>query len=728
MHVHNHARAPVGLPHRAGSFPPRAAAFQRRNVTDALAQAHHSDDPARPESGSVVISGLGGVGKTQVALEHAEHVWATRAAELVVWVTAASREAITSTFARVAEDLTGVDGLTAEQGASRLLEWLSATSARWLIVLDDLRNPRDLHGLWPPTTSTGRVVITTRRRDAALRGHRRHIIELNTFTPDEALTYLHTALADQKQLLDGAAELTAALGYLPLALAQAGAYMWDRGLSCAEYRQRFANRNRRLATLVPEPEGLPDGHGETVAITWSLSMEQANQLEPAGVAGPLLEVASLLSSDGIPLAVFTSQAITRLLSEEIDHEVGIEEASDALGCLRRLSLISLDRSSATHAVRVHALVQRATRDALVPRRLGLVAKTAADALQHVWPDVERDTVLAEVLRANTDALANTAGEHLCKSRVHRVLFRAGTSLGNAGRLAQARDYFEQQHIVAREHLGASHPDTLTARREHARWRGHAGDTPGAAETFKAVLSDFLRVLGPDHPETLATRRSHAFWRGESGSPAEAAHALEELLADYRRVLGEDHPDTLVARHSLARWHGEAGQPAKAAAEMAEVLTARIRVLGPDHPDTLGTRGNLARWHGEAGEPAKAATEMAEVLAARERVLGPDHPDTLIARGNLARWQGESGDPTGAVSMLKEVLTDRIRVLGEDHPDTLTTRSNLARWRGESGDPAAATADLAALLFDCERVFGSTHPRTLGIRTSLARWRSKTADC
>jgi hypothetical protein len=641
VHVHSRGRAPAGLPYRAGSFPPRAAAFQDREATRSLSQALQSSDVGVSTSDSVVLSGLGGVGKTQVALDYAQHMWNSGAAELVVWVTATSREAIISSYARLAEELTGIDDSNPEQGAQRLLEWLTATSARWLIVLDDLQHPRDLRGLWPPLA--GQVVITTRRRDAALRGHRRHMIDLDVLIPDEAHTYLQTALADQPLLLEGAADLAAAVGYLPLALAQASAYMRDRGLSCANYRQRLINRRRPLAALVPEPEGLPDEHRDTVAGTWSLSVEQADQLEPVGVAGPMLEVASLLDANGIPLAVFTTPALTHLLTHTVGREVDGEQASDALGCLNRLSLITLDRSTTSQAVRTHALVQRATRDTLTPQRLTVVARTAADALLQVWPEVERDTVLGHVLRSNTEALSRTGGEYLWQPDGHPVLFRAGTSLGEAGLVAQARGRFQRLHTIAHTHLGPDHPDTLTTRHNHARWRGHAGDTAGAAAAFEELLADYRRVLGPDHPDTLTTRRNLAFWRGESGDPAGAAAALEEVLADYQRVLGPDHPDTLTTRHSLARWRGESGDPAGAAAAMEEVLADRLRVLGSDHPDTLGTRGNLARWRGESGDPAGAAATLEAVLADYQRVFGPDHPQTLTTRRNLVHWAKRQTD-------------------------------------------------------------------------------------
>jgi hypothetical protein len=729
VHFHQQTRPVVALPYRAGVPPQRAAAFQdRAGTTRLLEQALERGDAAvltgQPRVHTGVVSGLGGVGKTQVALDYAERVWASGKVGLWVWVTAGSREAIVSSYARLAADLTGVEDPDPEQGALRLLGWLAATSTRWLVVLDDVQNPAHLRGLWPPAASGGRAVATTRRRDAALRGHGRRLVEVDVFTPPEAEAYLRAALADQPHLLVGAAELAVELGCLPLALAQAGAYMLDRGLSCTDYHARWTDRRRSLASLLPEPDGLPDEHRATVATAWSLSVEHANRLEPAGIAGTLLDVASMLDSNGIPNDVFTTPPATDLVAQCTGREVNAEQARDGLGCLHRLNLITLAPGS---GVRVHALVQRATRDALPAQQLRAVARAAADALLHVWPEPERDTALVQVLRANSDALADVAGEHLWEPHGHPVLFRAGNSLGGTGLVAEAKDYFHQLHTTATQQLGLDHLDTLRSRSYLARWRGEAGDPAGAVAAFEELLTDLLRVLGPDHPDTLMSRDSLARWRGEAGDPAGAAAAFEEVLADRLRVLGPDHPDTLIARSNLAYWRGEAGDPAGAAAAFEELLTDLLRVLGPGHPDTLTSRSNLARWRGEAGDPAGAAAAFQELLADQLRVLGPDHPDTLIARHNLAYWRGEAGDPAGAAAAFEEVLADRLRVLGPDHPRTLFTRNNLARWRGEAGDPAGAAAAFQELLADQLRVLGPDHPDTLTSRNNFAYWRGEAGD-
>ncbi len=731
VHFHRPARAPVTLPHRAGIFPPRATAFQARAITDLLARALAPGESAVLTSGvgthTSVVTGLGGVGKTQVALDYAQRLWESADAELIVWVTAGSRATIVSSYAHVATDLTGIEDAEPEHGAQRLVEWLATTSSQWLIVLDDVQNPRDLHGLWPPVTPSGRVVVTTRRRDAALRGHRRHLIDVRVFSPSEAKGYLRAVLAEQPHLLVRANDLASALGFLPLALAQAGAYMLDRGLTCAAYLERWNDRLRSLASLVPGPEGLPDEHQATVAASWSLSVEQANRLEPVGVAGPLLEVASFLDANGVPAEVFTTNAVAEVLERTIGRRIDTEATRDGLRCLHRLNLITVDSGSSYQSVRIHTLVQRATRDALPIHRLPGVARAAGDALVLVWPDVEQNAMLGQVLRANADALAEAGAEHLWKPDGHAVLFRSGTSRGDNGLVAEARAYFLRLQAASTNHLGPDHSHTLTARHHLAHWRGEAGDPAGAVAAFEQLLADRLRVLGPDHLHTLTTRNSVARWRGETSNPAGAATALEESLAEYVRVHGSDHPETLTTRHNLAYWRGRAGDPAGGAAALETLLADSLRVLGPDHPETLTARRNLAYCYGRAGDPVRAVATLETVLADSLRVLGPDHPHTLTARNNLAYWRGRAGDLTGAVTAFEQLVADRLRVLGPVHPATLTARSNLADWRGRAGDPAGGAAALETLLADSLRVLGPDHLETLTIRSNLAYCYGRAGD-
>lgn len=276
----------------------------------------------------------------------------------------------------------------------------------------------------------------------------------------------------------------------------------------------------------------------------------------------MLHLVALLNPNGIPATVLTSPPALAYLTEHRTPDggtdpdvspraVGVDDATDALRCLHRLSLVDHTPSTPHQEVRVHNLVQRATREALPPAARDLAARTCADALYEAWPEVERDTALGQALRANTAALTAHAADALWQPDGHPVLFHTGNSLGHTGLVTAARAFFQDLHTAARQNLGPDHPDDLIF------WRGRLGDTSGAATATAELLADFLQVLGPDHPDTLSTRHNLAPWRGEAGDAAGAATAFAELQADSLRVLGSDHPASLTTRYYLAQWRGQA---------------------------------------------------------------------------------------------------------------------------------------------------------------------------
>jgi hypothetical protein len=262
-----------------------------------------------------VLSGLGEVGKTQLAAAYAHAAWRDGAVDLLMWVTASSREAIQANYAQAAREIAPVVPVEAEQSAGWLLGWLHTTRRLWLIVLDDLGDPADLQGLWP-AGPRGRCLVTTRRRDAVLAGSGRQVVDIGLYTPQEARAYLRVKLPDEDRGDDESelVALAAELDYLPLALAQAASFIVDRRETVAGYRRRMHNRRHRMEQLFPA-DALADDYRSTVAATWAISVERADQLAPVGLAGAVLELVSVLDPNGVPLEVATAPAALRFLSD-----------------------------------------------------------------------------------------------------------------------------------------------------------------------------------------------------------------------------------------------------------------------------------------------------------------------------------------------------------------------------------------------------------------------------
>ncbi|WAZ21390.1 tetratricopeptide repeat protein [Streptomyces cinnabarinus] len=732
-HYYGARRVVAEWPHQVGLIPPRAGCFQSRaevaRLREALTGGRTAVLVGQDTVRGQVLAGMGGVGKTQLAADYARTALQAGELDLLVWITASNSTAAASGYAQAAVEILGADPTDREMAARAFLAWLepkaNAAPCRWLVVLDDVTDPADLNGLWPPPSAHGRTLVTTRRQDAALAGAGR-LIKVGLFTEAESLAYL-TAALNARDRYEPPEQLTALaqdLGHLPLALSQAAAYLIDASTGAAAYRELLADRATVLADAAPEV--LPDGQHQSAAAAWSLSVDRADTLRPAGLARPMLQLAAFLNPNGIPEAVLTS---TPALTHLTQHRTAVQDgpgapvtAGEAVGALRaldRLSLISHNPANPHQAIRVHQLIQRATRDTLTADQHDELARITADALIATWPEIERDTELAQALRTNATVLTLTAGDALHEPDAHGVLHRAGRSLGEAGQVTAAVAHFDRMAETTGYYLGPDHPDTLTIRNNLAHWRGEAGDAAGALAAFEQLLPDQIRVRGKDHSETLTTRHNLAYWRGEVGDVAGAVAALEQLVPDEIRVRGEDHPFTLTTRGNLARWRGVAGDVAGAVAAYEQLLHDQVQTLGEDHPNTLTTRHELARWRAEAGDVAGAVAAYEQLLSDRVRVLGEDHPYTLTTRGNLARTYGEAGDAASAVAALEQLLPDQIRVLGKDHPHTLTTRSLLAYFRGKVGNAAGAVAAYEQLLSDQIRVLGKDHPETLITRSNIA---------
>ncbi|MFF5233219.1 NB-ARC domain-containing protein [Dactylosporangium sp. NPDC000521] len=338
----------ISWPHRVGVVPSLASCWQARPVDDAVARA------AEPGGRTMVLAGPAGAGKTQVAANLAHRLWQDRQVDLQVWVTATAPANIVAAYAQAVAELTGIADPDPERAAAQFLAWLARTDRSWLVVFDDLINPNDLTGLWPPAQRPrGRVVVTSRRRDAAL-ADGRHVIDVDQFTPAQAVAYLNAKLVTAAHLNDDPDGIAHDLGYLPLALAQAIAYMVDWDLSCSAFRRRFTTGLLRDLT----PLSLPDQHPAIMAASWQRSVELIDRLSPGGLAGWLVKLAALLNPDGIvPIHLFSSEVVVDFCSARTGTEVTADRIHDALRVLHQTGLATVDGPHDT--LRMHALVKRA---------------------------------------------------------------------------------------------------------------------------------------------------------------------------------------------------------------------------------------------------------------------------------------------------------------------------------------------------------------------------------
>ncbi|MBT2421601.1 toll/interleukin-1 receptor domain-containing protein [Streptomyces sp. ISL-22] len=729
------------LPLRVGQPPPPAAWFQDREVMSALRHKVH-------EGGTTVVcqilDGFGGVGKTQLAAHYAQERFETRTIDLLVWISATSRDAVLYGYAEAAKAVLPESALAdgPEPAARAFLEWLAAAPApgcRWLVVLDDVPDPATLNHLWPPSTPLGRTLLTTRRPDAALFTEERQRVTVGLYTEAEALSYLRRSLAGRGRTEsdEDLAALAADLGHLPLALAQAGAYVTDAAISVAEYRALLADQAVPLDELSPEDDALPDGQNLPMARAWALSVERADRLGPAGLARPMLQLISMLSPDGIPETVLTCgsalahlTAVRRALAPDAGEvrDVTAREARQAVRALHRLSLVLHDPDTPHRAVHVHRLVQRATRDEMTRDRREALVRSLADALADVWPHMDRDPVLAQVLRTNTTALTGHCGDALHRERVFPVLNLFGHSLGHAGQAAAARDYFRRLAQAATEALGPDHADLLEVRTGLAMWTGEAGDDAGALAAYDALIADGERLNGRDAESTLLLRARRVWWLGRTGAYQAAVETCAELLPVMQHVLGEEHPATLSLEQVHAHWQWHAPEPTGQDLAGYRNRAGRAKqVFGPDHPVTFSARSSLAHALERDGAVEEAVTVYAELVDDMQRALGAKDPRTLNVRRGAAAARRTAGQVDEAIAELEQLLADAAEVLGEEDGEYLTVRFELAVLRGQRDGADTAVALLTELLDDTRRIRGPGSSAVANVLSHLGAWRGAAGD-
>ena len=201
----------------------------------------------------------------------------------------------------------------------------------------------------------------------------RTVVDVGGFAPDEALTFLQLQLdphprlrrADNRDTTEDQqlGALAQDLGFLPLALSHALAYMIQENVTVESYRREFAHRDNRLADVFPRAPEIPDPFAQPLETTWAISLELAARLVPAGIVRAVMLLAAYLDLAGIPLELFTTPTMVHCLTDLAGRKVRARDARKAVRALVRLTLLNEDEGARWREITVHSLVQRATREA-----------------------------------------------------------------------------------------------------------------------------------------------------------------------------------------------------------------------------------------------------------------------------------------------------------------------------------------------------------------------------
>ncbi len=623
------------------------------------------------------ISGLGGIGKTQTAVEYAYR--SRDDYQAVLWASAATRETLISDFVALAALLQLPERDVADQSivVAAVKRWL-ASNRDWLLILDNA-DDLELAADFLPLESSGHILLTTR---AQFTGTIANSIEVEKMEQAEgALLLLRRAkkLAADAPLEQATAPdrslaeaIVTELGGLPLALDQAGAYIEETNCGLSGYLNLYRTRRK---DLLQRRSKLRSEHPEPVATTWSLSFQKVEQANPA--AAELLRLCAFLDPEAIPEDIITEGAaeVGSLL-----HPVAADafQLNEAIEVLRTYSLIK--RNAETKTLNLHRLVQVVLKDGMDNQTQQQWAERTVKAVNAAFPRVEYNTwSRCQACLPHALACAALIEQHTFTfPEAARLLDRVGGYLREHALYAQAEPLLQRALAIC-EHA-PDHEDTYIGviLSNLVLLYQDQGKYTQAVRYGRRALDLDEQTLGPDHSETAKTLDNLAQLYDFQGKYEQAEPLYQRALASREKVLGSDHPETAITLNNLANLYSDQGKYEQAEPLYQRALAIKEQTLDPDHPEIATTLDNLANLSSNQGKYEQAEELYQRALAIEEKALLPDHPDTAATLHNLARLYHDQGKYTEAEPLYQRALAIIEKVLPSDHPSIAITLESYAR--------------------------------------------------
>lgn len=627
------------------------------------------------EGSVAVTTGIGGIGKTQLATEFV-HRYGQFFEGGVFWLSFASRDAIPTEVASCG----GADAMKMREdfGALPLDEQVKWVRAAWqeptrrLLVFDNCEDEA-LLAQWQPVTGGCKILLTARLpKWSSTLGIRTLPLEgLSRPQSIELLQKYRRYPAEERAHLDAIAN---ELGDLPLALHLAGSFLKEyinhpQLGSPAAYLEKLRSPSllEHPSMQGEEADASPTKHVQNVGRTFMVSYERlvAPNATDALALRLLAHAAFFAPGVSIPRGLLVA---TLELLEDDEAELHAEKA------LKRLVAYGLLKEEADGALVLHRLISAFAR--------GVTKEVKAQE------DVER-------------VLSQEAWK-IYKAGFPSLLFAWQTHLRFVTDIAQEREDKQAANLCTLL-------DCHLAR---------IGDYRGARIYSERALAIREKVLGPEHPDMAWSLNNLALLLRRQSDYA-AAHSLyERALAIREKVLGAEHPDTATSLDNLAELLRAQGDYEAARPLYERALAVREKMLGAEHPSTARSLNNLAELLRTQGDYEAARPLCERALAIREKTLGAKHPSTASSLNNLAMLHYAQSDYRAARPLLERALAISEKVLGPEHPDTAHSLNNLAMLLEAQGDYAAARPSYERALAICEKVLGPEHPNTKDIQSNL----------
>jgi tetratricopeptide (TPR) repeat protein/transcriptional regulator with XRE-family HTH domain len=734
---------------------------------DLLAQLAQQLAPQKSESGNMclvaltqrqAIKGLGGIGKTQIAVEYAYRAQEQGHYTHLFWINAANEEAIIASFLTLA-DLLPAFAAREEKNQRKLIaavhHWLQVCRDPWLLIVDNVDDPT-LVQPYLPQQGLGSILLTTRATAIGWLATPLEVEQMGLMEGTQFLLHRAQRPSATDEESNEASNVVIALDGFPLALDQAGAYIEETGCSFGDYLQLYErHRSKMMARRGKQATNYPD----SVATTWSLSFQQIEQAHPA--AAELLHLCAYLSPDHIPEELFVQGAAhwPIRLQQAVTDSFTFNELLEAL-----LAFSLVKRLAHERLLSLHRLVQAVQMDRMGPKEQRQWAQQVVYAVNALFPAdaKEPDTwplclryleqvqvcdrliqqydlqlpEAADLLDRAGTYLREHASYNLAESLFKRGLVIAEQQLGpqhlqvasllnnlgslyrEQGKYTQAEPLHQRAVDIREQALGPHHPLLASPLNNLGILYWWQGKYEQAESLLQRALHIREQALGPYHSQVALLLNNLGILYDEQGKHEQAEPLLQRALSIWEQSLGPHHPQLALSLENLGILYYEQGKYEQAESFYQRALHIREQALGPHHPQVASTLNNLGILYEEQGKHEQAEPLLQRALSIWEQSLGPHHPQlahALSALANLSRNQGryEQAEP-----IYLRALAIRQEHLGPQHIEFAETLQDLALLREMQQHLSEALPLYQQALTIREQVLGAEHPKTLDTRQRL----------
>lgn len=660
---------------------------------------------------SYMLSGLGGIGKTQIALEYAYRF--AHEYQATFWIHAETLETIYASFLDLAEllHLPEKQQREPQRVAEAVIRWLH-THSQWLLIFDNVEDLALLQAFLP-TSHQGSILLTTRLQAVGAIAQQIRVEPLNR---EEGLTFL---LQRAKLLPLGmspaqrapaevsiAQAIVKAMDGLPLALDQVGAYIEETRCHLGDYLQWYTQRQSRF--LERRGHSSQD-HPASVQSTLSLSCQQVERQSQA--AREVLQFCAFLAPDSIPETLITAGFApdsTHIQAMATDPWL----LGEAVAVLGTYSLVQ--RNPTTKTLSLHRLVQAVLQGLLSEQERTWWLTRVITALHRLIPTVEYEMwsqceqLVPHVLQCARHATAWA----LVNEELATLLIKMGTYLMERAQYQQAETLLQSAIHIRKQVLGPEHCEIADPLNSLGRLYNEQGRYTAAEPVLQQAISIREQTLGATHVLVSNPLNNLGVSYNQQGKYEEAKPLLIRALAIREQALGVTHPKVALPLTNLGIAYYEQGKYEEAEPLLLRALHIQEQALGAEHPQVAYQLYNLGLVYHEQGRYAEAESAFMQAIHIREQALGLEHPQTASLLSCLGKLYSRQGRYREAEPLLWRALRLKKQALGSKHPDVAETLYHLAYFFLRQGDTHQAQSSYQQALDLWEKTLGLDHPQVV----------------